>query len=233
MPYLGAAAHALSPIGAGAPGVPRHVAPLEDAEAASEVRWQLVGELVQSSGSRGARRVVLGVGTSSAGGGSFSGGPFSSSPCGPGGSSPCGPGGRSSRSSGGSSPVLSGASVADVRRCQVSQLGEDEEVSVQTGLGYWPGLGVVGTQPELEVSVVVGRQLHLHLQDLALSQLGCQHPQSVLPTELQTPWLGSIVWVTTDSTESSVLFPLSPEASTVSLMVVIIWRSFKAVSPHG
>ena len=129
MPYLRAAAHTLSPIGALAPGVARHVAPLEDTEATGEVRWELVGELVQTSGSRGGRRVELGVGPSSAGGGSS----FSGS------------GSCSSRSSGGSSPVLSGASVADVWRCQVSQLAEDEEVSVQAGLGYWPGLSVVRT----------------------------------------------------------------------------------------
>ena len=108
-----------------------------------------------------------------------------------------------------------------------------QEVSVQAGLSYRPGPGVVRTQPELEVSPVVGRQLHLHLQELGLAQVGCQHPQAVLTAQLAGSGLGKIIGVTTDSTQPLVLRPLPPVSTTVALMVVHIGRSVKAVPPHG
>ena len=106
-------------------------------------------------------------------------------------------------------------------------------MSVEAALSDWPCPGVMFTQPELEISPVVGGQLHLNMKELCLGQIGCHDPQSILTTKFPGSGLGNIIGVTTNTTESLVLRPLSSVPTTVTLMVVNIRRSVEAVPPHG
>ena len=108
-----------------------------------------------------------------------------------------------------------------------------QEMLVETLLSDWPGLGVVFTQPELEVSLVEGGQLHLDVEDLALGQVGCHHPQAVFAAQLVRSGLGKVEGVSTHPTLPLVPVPLSPKPATVALVVVDVCRSVEAVPPHG
>ena len=104
---------------------------------------------------------------------------------------------------------------------------------VQTLLSDRSEASVMFAEPELEVSLVVGRQLHLHLEDLALAEVGGHQPQPVLPAQLLRPWLGQVEWISTDPALSVVPVPLSPEPPAVTLVVVDVGGGGEAVPPHG
>ena len=115
--------------------------------------------------------------------------------------------------------------------CQVSHLRKD--VSVQTFLSDWSVLGVVITQPELEVSLVVGGELHLDVDGLSLGEVGGYHPNPIFSSKLLRPRLREIIGITTDTTQTLIVGPLPSISTTVSLMVINISRSGEAVPPHG
>ena len=110
---------------------------------------------------------------------------------------------------------------------------QGEEMLVQTLLSDGSEPSVVFAEPELEVSLVVGRELHLHLEDLALAEVGGHHPQPVLSTQLLRSGLGQVGWISTHPALSLVPVPLSPEPPAVTLVVVDVGGGGEPVPPHG
>ena len=108
-----------------------------------------------------------------------------------------------------------------------------QEVSVQAGLGGRHERVVLGTEPELEVSHVVGRQLYPHLDALVLLVDPGDHTPPKLPPSLIISRLLLVPRVPTHPALTTVSLPLTGEAPAVALVVVVVGRVVEAVPPHG
>ena len=97
-----------------------------------------------------------------------------------------------------------------------------EKVSVKTGLGGRVSRGVVRTQPELEVSEVVGRDVHTDPDGLARPVLPHDDSGAELPSALSLPGAPLVPGVSTDSTPSTILVTMSVVTSAVGLRVVVV-----------
>ena len=106
-----------------------------------------------------------------------------------------------------------------------------EEVSVKAGLGgRAPGV-VVRTQPELEISQVVGRDVHTDLDCLARPVLSHDDSGPKPSSTLSLPGSPLIPGISTDSTLTTILITMPVISSTVGLGVVVISRCRESKSP--
>ena len=88
-----------------------------------------------------------------------------------------------------------------------------EEVLVQTSLSSRSVSSVVRTQSELEESLVISCQLHLHSQHLALGQVSWYHSLAIVSSHLIRSGLTQIIGITTYTTHTLcrfILFKLIP-----------------------
>ena len=82
--------------------------------------------------------------------------------------------------------------------------------------------GVVRTQPELEVSEVVGRDVHTDPDVLAGPVLPHDDSGAKPPPALSLPGTPLVPGVSTDSTPSTILVTMSVVTSAVGLRVVVV-----------
>ena len=91
--------------------------------------------------------------------------------------------------------------------------------------------GVVRTQPELEVSQVVGRDVHTDPDGLARPVLPHDDSGAELPSALSLPGAPLVPGVSTDSTPSTILVTMSVVTSAVGLRVVVVSRAGESKPP--
>ena len=99
-----------------------------------------------------------------------------------------------------------------------------EKVSIKTGLGCRVSWVVVGTHSELEISQVVGGDVHTDLDPLPRSVLSHDDSCAKLPSTLSLPGSSLIPGISTDSTLTTVLITMSVISTTVGLRVIVISR---------
>ena len=99
-----------------------------------------------------------------------------------------------------------------------------ECVSVKTGLGCRVSGVVVGAQSELEISQVVGRDVHTDLYPLPRSVLSHDDSCAKPPSTLSLPGYSLIPGISTDSTLTPVLITMSVISATVGLRIIVISR---------
>lgn len=93
------------------------------------------------------------------------------------------------------------------------------------------GSSLVRTHSELKVSHVAGSQLNSHEDLRSWIVLPYNDTQAVLPPIFVVAWEWSIKGISANTTLAIVFLPLAIESAAIQLMIVVIGRCLKAISP--